>query len=139
MPCRLFPLVVVVVTCCLHGVDGFSAEITAERSQRGAVVKIDGQLFTEYLVRSGTKPVLWPIIGPSGKPISERAARRYLDAVERYFTGFSAEAGTQLAKLERRLSQVSQLQYNLTAERGVAVKRVAATQGVLATIAELRR
>ncbi len=74
-----------------------------------------------------------------GKPISERAARRYLDAVERYFTGFSAEAGTQLAKLERRLAQVSQLQYNLTAERGVAVKRVAATQGVLATIAELRR
>jgi hypothetical protein len=73
------------------------------------------------------------------KPISERAARRYLDAVERYFSEFSGEAQTQLAKLERRLAEVSQLQYNLTAERGVAVKRVAATQGVLATIAELRR
>lgn len=73
-----------------------------------------------------------------GKPISDRTARRYLTAVERYFSGFSSEAQTQLAKLERRLAQVSQLQYNLTAERGVAVKRVAATQGVLSTIAELR-
>ena len=35
--------------------------------QDGAVVKIDGQLFTEYLVKSGTKPILWPIIGPTGK------------------------------------------------------------------------
>jgi hypothetical protein len=74
-----------------------------------------------------------------GKPISDRAGRRYLAAVERYFSGFSDEAQAQLVKLERRLAQVSQLQYNLTAERGVAQKRVAATQGVLAAIAELRR
>jgi hypothetical protein len=47
-----------------------SAEITVERSDKGAVVKIDGQLFTEYLVRSGTKPILWPIIGPTGKPMT---------------------------------------------------------------------
>jgi len=45
-------------------------EITAERSERGAVVKIDGQLFAEYVVRSGTKPILWPIIGPTGKPMT---------------------------------------------------------------------
>ena len=34
------------------------------------MVKIDGQLFTEYLVKSGTKPILWPIIGPTGKPMT---------------------------------------------------------------------
>ena len=33
-------------------------------------MKIDGRLFTEYLVRSGTKPILWPIIGPTGKPMT---------------------------------------------------------------------
>ena len=33
-------------------------------------MKIDGQLFTEYLVQSGTKPILWPIIGPTGKPMT---------------------------------------------------------------------
>jgi len=47
-----------------------AAEITAERSPRGAAVKIDGKLFTEYLIQSGTKPVLWPIIGPTGKPVT---------------------------------------------------------------------
>jgi hypothetical protein len=47
-----------------------AAEITVEQSKAGATVKIDGHLFTEYLVRSGTKPVLWPIIGPTGKPMT---------------------------------------------------------------------
>jgi len=47
-----------------------AAEITAQRSEKGVTVKIDGQLFTEYLVRSGSKPVLWPIIGPTGKPVT---------------------------------------------------------------------
>ena len=41
-----------------------------ERSDNGAIVKIDGQLFTEYLIRSGSKPILWPIIGPTGKPMT---------------------------------------------------------------------
>jgi hypothetical protein len=49
---------------------GQSPEITAERSANGVVVKIDGRLFTEYLEKSGTKPVLWPIIGPTGKPMT---------------------------------------------------------------------
>ena len=52
------------------GFNAFCAEITAERSENGAVVKIDGRLFTEYLVRSGSKPALWPIIGPTGKPMT---------------------------------------------------------------------
>ena len=33
-------------------------------------MKIDGQLFTEYLVDSGGKPILWPIIGPTGKAMT---------------------------------------------------------------------
>jgi hypothetical protein len=47
-----------------------AADVTAERSEKGAAVKIDGQPFTEYLTRSGAKPILWPIIGPTGKPMT---------------------------------------------------------------------
>jgi len=47
-----------------------AAEVTAERSQRGVTVKIDGQLFTQYVIQSGTKPILWPIVGPTGKPLT---------------------------------------------------------------------
>ena len=68
---RLMPALI--ATCSLLCGVGFAAEITAERSPGGVVVKIDGALFTEYLVRSGGKPVLWPIIGPTG----ERMTRDY--------------------------------------------------------------
>jgi hypothetical protein len=47
-----------------------AAEVTVQRSAGGAVVKIDGQLFTEYLVSSGNKPILWPVIGPTGQPMT---------------------------------------------------------------------
>ncbi len=44
-----------------------AATFTAEKTEHGIAVKIDGKLFTEYLVQSGNKPILWPIIGPTGK------------------------------------------------------------------------
>jgi Family of unknown function (DUF6807) len=46
------------------------AQVTVEKSPNGAIVKIDGQLFTEYLIDSGGKPILWPIIGPTGQPMT---------------------------------------------------------------------
>jgi len=63
-------------------------------------------------------------------------ARRYLRAVERYFVPFEREARQRLADVERRLANASQLQFNLTAERGVGRKRVDATQGVLRQLQE---
>ncbi|MCI0331638.1 MAG: PmoA family protein [Planctomycetes bacterium] len=46
------------------------AEVAAERSERGVVVKIDGELFTEYLMKAGQSPALWPVIGPTGKQMT---------------------------------------------------------------------
>ncbi|HEX4132731.1 MAG TPA: PmoA family protein [Pirellulales bacterium] len=43
-----------------------AAEFSLEQSDRGVTVNLDGKLFTEYLIKSGTKPILWPIIGPTG-------------------------------------------------------------------------
>jgi hypothetical protein len=58
----------------------------------------------------------------------------YLAAVRRYFTGFEREAREHLRDVDRRLEHLNQVQFNLTAERGVAVKRIEATQGVLSEI-----
>lgn len=68
--------------------------------------------------------------------VSDRDAVAYLGIVRAYFGGFEREALSNLADLDRRLARVGQLQYNLTAERGVTAKRVEITQGVLARIAE---
>ncbi len=73
-----------------------------------------------------------------GEP-GERDVARYLAAVKRYFDGFARDAQTHLRDVDRELERLYQRQYNLTAERGVAARRVEATQGVLAAIAELSR
>ncbi len=46
------------------------AEVTAERNKRGVTIKVDGKPFTEYLTLAGHSPALWPVIGPTGKPIT---------------------------------------------------------------------
>ena len=60
----LFAVIVCTVACTM------SAEITAARSEKGAIVKIDGKLFAEYVIDSGGKPIVWPIIGPTGEPMT---------------------------------------------------------------------
>ena len=46
------------------------AEVTAEKSPNGVVVKIDGAPFTEYVTNFHGTPILWPVIGPTGKPMT---------------------------------------------------------------------
>jgi hypothetical protein len=64
------PLAILIAALTAVCSGALSAEITVERSKNGAVVKIDGKLFTENVTHSGTKPILWPIIGPTGKPMT---------------------------------------------------------------------
>ncbi len=53
-----------------------AAEFTVEKTDRGVTVKLDGKLFTEYLIRSGNKPILWPVIGPTGVPLTREYPMR---------------------------------------------------------------
>ncbi|MEN3941829.1 PmoA family protein [Prosthecobacter sp. SYSU 5D2] len=48
-----------------------AATFTVEKtSPGGAIVKIDGQFFTEHVVDQANKPYLWPIIGPGGQTMT---------------------------------------------------------------------
>jgi hypothetical protein len=69
--------------------------------------------------------------------IGETSRRAYLAAVRRYFEGFSKEAREHLRDVDRRLEQINQVHFNLTAERGVAVKRIEATQAILDDLASI--
>ena len=73
----------------------------------------------------------------TGRAPSDAEASAYLRAVRAYFDGFAHDADAQLANVDRELERLYQRQYNLAAERGVAVKRVESVQGVLAILAEL--
>lgn len=47
-----------------------AADVTVQRNDDGAVVTIDGQPFTEYHIKAGQQPALYPVIGPTGKPMT---------------------------------------------------------------------
>jgi hypothetical protein len=57
-----------ILMCC--AALGRAAEFTMERDEAGVTVRLDGKVFTRYHVLSGTKPVLWPVIGPTGKEMT---------------------------------------------------------------------
>ncbi|MEO6834820.1 MAG: hypothetical protein ABI231_02800 [Candidatus Tumulicola sp.] len=66
--------------------------------------------------------------------VDDRARAVYLAAVRRYFDAFQREARVHLRDVDARLVHLNQVHFNLTAERGVAVKRIEATQAVLREI-----
>ncbi|MFN0080132.1 MAG: PmoA family protein [Prosthecobacter sp.] len=48
-----------------------AADFTVEKTATGgALVKVDGQVFAEYVVDQANKPYLWPIYGPTGKSMT---------------------------------------------------------------------
>ena len=68
--------------------------------------------------------------------VDTRVRDAYFAAVRRYFESFGREARVHLRDVDRRLVHANQVQFNLTAERGVAVKRIEATDAVLEALAE---
>jgi hypothetical protein len=47
-----------------------SAEIQIKKGDGKAVVTIDGELFTEYVFEGHSKPILYPVLGPHGIPMT---------------------------------------------------------------------
>jgi len=60
-----------------------AADLTVEKDAEGVTVNVDGKLFTRYLVKSGTKPILWPIVGPTGKEMTRAWPMREGNADEK--------------------------------------------------------
>lgn len=49
-----------------------AAQFEVSKDAEGVDVKLDGKLLTRYIVKSGHKPILWPLIGPNGQPITRQ-------------------------------------------------------------------
>ncbi len=70
MPRQFAPLAATLLVLLFLSQSALAAEFTVEETPGGKAVKIDGQPFTEYLTKSGSKPILWPIYGPTGKQMT---------------------------------------------------------------------
>jgi hypothetical protein len=53
---------------CLFASSAERASFTTEVD--GVTIRCDGRLFTRYLLRSGRRPVLWPVMGPTQQPMT---------------------------------------------------------------------
>lgn len=54
----------------LFAASASAARFEVEKDDTSVSVLVDGKLFTTYHVKSGNKPILYPIIGPTGKPMT---------------------------------------------------------------------
>lgn len=95
---------------------------------RALVARVGEFYITDRAMKSAQKSIEQTL--ESGEP-DDRARNEYVAAVRRYFSGFEREARAHLRSVDKRLEQVNQVQFNLTAERGVAVRRIEATQSLL--------
>src|SRR5262245_57424204 len=46
------------------------AEVGLKKTDTGIEVSVDGKPFTTYIFNAGFKPILWPIVGPTGKEMT---------------------------------------------------------------------
>ena len=46
------------------------AEVGVKKTEKGVEVTLAGQPFTTYVFNAGFKPILWPVIGPTGKEMT---------------------------------------------------------------------
>src|SRR3989304_4465546 len=69
---RSFGLTLLPATVALLAAQASGAELTAERSEKGVIIKIDGGPFAEDLTDFRGTPIGWPIIGPTGKEMTRR-------------------------------------------------------------------
>jgi hypothetical protein len=69
---RCFTLLVIVAVVNL----ATAGEIKLEKTKEGVTVNVDGKLFTKYVEKSGAKPILFPVLGPTGKEMTRQYPMR---------------------------------------------------------------
>lgn len=95
---------------------------------RALVARVGEFYVTDKAMKNAQKKIE---VALAAADAGDREREEYLAAVRRYFNGFEREARAHLRDVDKRLEHVNQVHFNLTAERGVAVRRIEATQAVL--------
>lgn len=65
---KCFPLSLVLLFVC--GSLAHAGKFEVDKTDSGLAVKLNGKLLTNYLVKSGAKPIFWPVIGAGGHEVT---------------------------------------------------------------------
>ena len=108
------------------------------QTNQEALHKLVAHVGEFYITERAMKKAQARIIEVLARGIAGEAdVAAYTQAVRRYFSGFESEARAHLRTLDKRLEQINQVHFNLTAERNVAVRRIEGTQGILVELEQL--
>jgi hypothetical protein len=61
----------------VHVASADGVQITTD--EHGATIKVNGKLFTRYLIDAGPKPYCWPVVGPTGAEVTRDHPMREID------------------------------------------------------------
>ena len=67
---RLRVLLFFMLSLALLTTSASAVDMEVAVDDEGATITVDGKLFTRYVCSSGGKPILHPVIGPTGKPVT---------------------------------------------------------------------
>ena len=68
VPLSVALLVALVATVQVATVQAANFEL--EKNDDGYTVKLDGKMLARYLIKSGAKPIFWPVIGVNGHEVT---------------------------------------------------------------------
>lgn len=67
---QLCRLALILLATCLTVTPLLAEAPKAEKDKEGVTITIDGKPFARFLNKSGAKPIIWPIVGPTGKEMT---------------------------------------------------------------------
>jgi len=80
---RLLTSIFACCLCLIIIVSTARAEVGVKKNDTSVEVTLDGQPFATYIFDSGFKPIIWPIIGPTGKEMTRAWPLRKDDPTEK--------------------------------------------------------
>jgi len=79
----LRPVFAIVLALSLLAPTTAAERFKLQEAAGGVEVKLDGKLFTRYLMKSGAKPILWPVLGPTGAEMTRGYPMRKATELEK--------------------------------------------------------
>lgn len=82
---RVLPVVCscVIIALSATALPCSAVEVKAKQDDTGVDITVDGNLFARYVFKSGAKPIVWPIYGPTGKEMTRGYPMREATASEK--------------------------------------------------------
>ncbi len=133
MTTRVFPLLVLtalLASCAMQGTDSAKPAATLTPSADRVRVEFGGQLFTEYIVKGGPFPYLYPINAPDGTPLTRNFPMSKVAGEEQdhthhrslWFT-HGAVNGVDFWQDVAKRGHIVNESFNATTEKGIATIR----------------